>query len=179
MERDLGWSGLLAEGDPSNVERVKYEKIEMKTQHYMVTGANQFKLLFCRSKNRKSLLLPHCLSLSRQTMHVTFRQAFNVGKVMISDDIDIRDKKDWHSFVDVTCVPLFGVLKALNVTKVDYFSLDVEGAEMDVLRTIPFDDLDITVEFCLLQNKCFFKSTAISGIICGIPSHRRRLCWRR
>ena len=67
---------------------------------------------------------------------------------MISDDIDIRDKKDWHTFVDVTCFPLFGVLKALNVTKVDYFSLDVEGAEMDVLRTIPFDDLDITVEFC-------------------------------
>ena len=90
-------------------------------------------------------------------MHVTFRQAFNVGKVMKSDDIDIRDKKDWHTFVDVICFPLFGVLKALNVTKVDYFSLDVEGAEMDVLRTIPFDDLDITVEYCLLQNKSFFK----------------------
>ena len=33
---------------------------------------------------------------------------------------------------------------ALNVTKVDYFSLDVEGAELDVLKTIPFDKIDIT-----------------------------------
>ena len=108
---------------------------------------NNFNPSFCRSKNRGSLLFPHCLSLSNQTMHVTFRQAFNVGKVMISDYIAIRDKKVWHTSVDVICFPLFGVLKAMNVTKVDYFSLDVEGAEMDVLRTIPFDDLDITVEF--------------------------------
>jgi hypothetical protein len=35
----------------------------------------------------------------------------------------------------------------MNVTKVDYFSLDVEGSEMDVLRTIPFDEIDITVRW--------------------------------
>ena len=38
------------------------------------------------------------------------------------------------------------VLRAMNVSKVDYFSLDVEGNEMDVLRSIPFDDLEITVK---------------------------------
>ena len=53
----------------------------------------------------------------------------------------------------MVCFPLFGVLKALNVTKVDYFSLDVEGNEMDVLRTIPFDLIDITVEYLSLSPK--------------------------
>ena len=74
-------------------------------------------------------------------MNVKYRQNFNVGKVM-SEGAPL--KKDVN-YTDVTCFPLFGVLRAMNVSKVDYFSLDVEGNEMDVLRTIPFDDLDITV----------------------------------
>ena len=43
------------------------------------------------------------------------------------------------------CFPLHVLLLALNVTRVDYFSLDVEGAELDVLRTVPFDRIDIRV----------------------------------
>ena len=56
-----------------------------------------------------------------------------------------KDKEGGNKFKEVICFPLFGVLRAMNVTKVDYFSLDVEGNEMDILRTIPFDDVDITV----------------------------------
>ena len=50
----------------------------------------------------------------------------------------------------IQCLPLYSILLALNVTKIDYFSLDVEGAELGVLKTIPFDVIDIrvlTVEF--------------------------------
>ena len=42
------------------------------------------------------------------------------------------------------------LLLVLNRTTVDYFSLDVEGPELQVLKTIPFDKVDIkvlTVEF--------------------------------
>lgn len=41
--------------------------------------------------------------------------------------------------VKVPCVPFYTVLKALNVTVVDYLGLDIEGAELQVLQTIPFD----------------------------------------
>lgn len=34
---------------------------------------------------------------------------------------------------------------ALDVTTVDYLSLDVEGNEMDILATIPFNKLRIQV----------------------------------
>lgn len=47
--------------------------------------------------------------------------------------------------MDVQCFPLYSYLLALNRTRVDYFSLDVEGSELDVLRTIPFEKLDIRV----------------------------------
>ena len=81
-------------------------------------------------------------------MYVTYKKAFNVGKVVKINKEHKKLKGD--NLVDVFCFPLFGVLKAINVTKVDYFSLDVEGNEMDVLRTIPFDNVDITVEYYFL-----------------------------
>ena len=44
----------------------------------------------------------------------------------------------------VYCFPLLSVMLAMNQTHIDYFSLDVEGFELDILKTIPFDKLDIT-----------------------------------
>jgi len=41
------------------------------------------------------------------------------------------------------CFPLFSLLSAMNITTVDYFSLDVEGAEFKVLNNIPFDKIFI------------------------------------
>lgn len=52
--------------------------------------------------------------------------------------------------MEVQCFPLFSLLLALNQTRVDYFSLDVEGLELEVLQTIPWELVDIhvmTVEF--------------------------------
>ncbi len=43
----------------------------------------------------------------------------------------------------VPCFPLESILLALNHTHVDYFSLDVEGLELDILKTIPFDRIQI------------------------------------
>ena len=47
--------------------------------------------------------------------------------------------------VEVQCFPLFSILLALKRTQIDYFSLDVEGSEFDVLKTIPWDQVNITV----------------------------------
>ena len=37
------------------------------------------------------------------------------------------------------CFPIYSLILALGNPKVDYFSLDVEGSEMDILKTIPWD----------------------------------------
>lgn len=44
------------------------------------------------------------------------------------------------------CYPLFTLLKAINVDTIDYFSLDIEGAELPVLKTIPWDRVLIKVK---------------------------------
>lgn len=51
--------------------------------------------------------------------------------------------------VQVQCFPLYSILLAVNRTTVDFFSLDVEGSELDVLNTIPWHKVDIKV---YLQN---------------------------
>ena len=43
------------------------------------------------------------------------------------------------------CYPLMALMNTLGQTKIDYFSLDVEGAEMIILHSIDWDKLDIDV----------------------------------
>ena len=43
------------------------------------------------------------------------------------------------------CFTLNSILLALDQTEVDYFSLDVNGPELDILETIPFNKLKISV----------------------------------
>ena len=45
----------------------------------------------------------------------------------------------------VQCFPLYSILLASGRTDIQYFSLDIEGAEMSVLKTIPWDKVDIKV----------------------------------
>ena len=41
------------------------------------------------------------------------------------------------------CFPIYSVLQALGNPKISYFSLDIEGAEYTVLKTIPWHRIDI------------------------------------
>lgn len=52
-----------------------------------------------------------------------------------------------HSGVHITvqCFPFIHYMMALNITTVNYFSLDIEGNELQVLKTIPFDMINIEV----------------------------------
>ena len=70
----------------------------------------------------------------------------------------IRDTE--HS-IEMQCLPLYSILQAMGNPTVNYFSLDIEGAELQVnnflifyfhlivpvkvLRTLPWDKVDIEV----------------------------------
>ena len=43
------------------------------------------------------------------------------------------------------CIPLTSIIKALGNPTIDYLSLDIEGAELQVLESISFHDVDIKV----------------------------------
>ncbi len=129
FEETRDWKGLLVEADP---------------------GAFQELLKL----HRNAYLLNACLSPSPQSTKLNFTTAGVLGGL---ERFMESTHKKWIMRVQqlkqpltVQCFPLFSVLSALGVDHVDYFSLDVEGAELDILKTIPFDRITfdvMTVEY--------------------------------
>lgn len=127
FERVRKWNGLLIEGDPSNYAELK-------------------------KKNRKAFSINACLSPRKTAAKLNFNKAFNMGRAIHNEEAErwmkqVRMKKD---MVQIQCFPLYSLMLALNRTTIDFFSLDVEGDEFNVLKTIPFDKLDIkmmTIEY--------------------------------
>jgi FkbM family methyltransferase len=56
-----------------------------------------------------------------------------------------NNKKVKHYETEVPCYPLYSLMLASNYTTVDLLSLDVEGAELDVLRTVPWNVVTVHV----------------------------------
>ncbi|KAK9817364.1 hypothetical protein WJX74_004113, partial [Apatococcus lobatus] len=60
-------------------------------------------------------------------------------------------REQWHSKVDpatlqlIPCMPLSSILSKFGVTEIDFWSLDVEGAELQVLQTFDFSSVRINV----------------------------------
>lgn len=83
---------------------------------------------------------------------MTFNKAFNRGRVVHNQEARdwIKNQRIDKDEVQVQCFPLYSILLALNQLTVDFFSLDVEGDELNVLKTIPLDKVNIkmmTVEY--------------------------------
>lgn len=55
------------------------------------------------------------------------------------------EEKPGSITVDVQCFPFYSILLALEISHIDAFSLDVEGAEVLILDTVPFDKVDISM----------------------------------
>lgn len=131
LEKDNNWEGILVEADPVSLSKI-------------------------RTKNRKAWLVPACLSTRRETMYVTYGAWSNIGRIVQATDENQAGLEEHHNLVNVTCVPLYSILMALGNPTVDYFSLDVEGSELAVLKTIPFDKVNIrtlSVEFFHLDEQ--------------------------
>ncbi|KAL4222040.1 hypothetical protein ACF0H5_018083 [Mactra antiquata] len=127
FEKVRKWNGLLIEADPETYADLK-------------------------SKHRKAFTMNACLNPKPYPAMMTFNRAFNRGRV-----VHDQEAKDWikqqhiaKDEIQIQCFPLYSILLALNQLTVDFFSLDVEGEEYNVLQTIPFDKVNIkmmTVEF--------------------------------
>lgn len=87
-------------------------------------------------KNRHCYSINGCISPYDYVSEISFKPSFvGEGKLALGNaNLDFK----------VPCYPLLSILTALGVSKIDYFSLDVEGHEGVILESLPFDKLDIT-----------------------------------
>ena len=121
LERCLGWHGILIEGHPDNFKRMARAR----------PGALNLGTAVCREHGFANFTdRPGVSSGINSEMDSFHRKRFRISS---------------HKVRQVPCGPLGDWFSALRVTTIDFFSLDVEGAEMVVLQTLNWDVLTIGV----------------------------------
>jgi hypothetical protein len=131
FELQRNWSGLLIEPVVSEYNQLVKKNRNVHSLNACIAGKKPF---------IGKILLAHVLSGRADSMS-------NTHKHRIDDETDSAIDK---AFLYIPCLPLHTILKAINVTVVDYFSLDIEGGEWDVIRDISFDKIRfnaLTVEY--------------------------------
>ena len=123
FELERGWTGILIEAMPKYYKRIL-------------------------SKNRQIYALNACLASKRPLV-----AKFRASDVLSSRTSEMRKEhenrinKEFGNktvYLYVPCFSLNTILKALDVNKVDYFSLDIEGGEFSALQGLDFKNIDIT-----------------------------------
>jgi len=84
---------------------------------------------------------------------VTFAQNVGIGRILN------KTEKPLYSHVPVAqvhCMPFFSIYRVIARKEIDFFVLDIEGHEVEVLHTIPFEKINILVRilfyFCSNSN---------------------------
>ena len=57
----------------------------------------------------------------------------------------MEDVSENVEVIQSLCLPFISILLAIGNPVIDYFSLDIEGVELDVLKTIPWEKVHIKV----------------------------------
>lgn len=60
-------------------------------------------------------------------------------------DREIKEYGGSKEEIDVTCYDINKVLKENNINKVDFFTIDTEGNELKILKTIHFNEFDFDI----------------------------------
>ena len=126
LERERNWKGLLVEGNPNMPN------------------------LVCKSGRHRSYLADCCLAAGQAIVQLGFRMAGPLGGLTSNMDAkqarriyngmkkhkDDMNEENVGSTVMVTCYPLNDLLKGLDQEVVDFWSLDVEGGEIPILKSV-------------------------------------------
>ena len=116
FEDQLNFAGLLIEAQPDSVRE----------------------LLRTRRAGGRNVIIPEAVCATPGA--VTFTGNKNVGTAGILSEMSETYREMWKARLlfnhTVPCRPLTKMLHIASISKVDFFSLDVEGAEQLVLRTM-------------------------------------------
>ena len=125
FEKVLGWTGLVVEASPQLVGRIG-ETRSARVIHAAVSdrdGAAEF-LEVTSGLTQMGGLIDHYHTETLQRVR--------------------RNARHSETAVTVPSTRLDTLLRAHELKKIDYLSIDVEGAERAVLRFLDFDEFDIT-----------------------------------
>ncbi|CAE7372695.1 S [Symbiodinium natans] len=131
LQSCLGWTGMLIEGSPRNYEALR-RNLASKRPKNVVTHFGAV----CAPP------LTNATFLKGQNDNAVDGDARHLSETVVNKNIH-------RHRVAVPCKPMSWYLRSLPGKHVDFLSLDVEGAELEVLLTINFTE--VTVEVFMIE----------------------------
>ena len=132
FERQRGWDGLLVEANPFTFK-------QMLSRHRTCGQVHS-----CISNTLKSMDFKIAGGITSSVQTISQTHSDRIKKA-----IEVYGKKkQWEgagNVVTTNCYALSSILDTMGVSHVDYFSLDVEGAEVHILNSIDFKKISFGV----------------------------------
>ena len=124
---DLGWNGILIEPRKQEFENLKNKRKSPVENVAIYKEAGIFKFLSCNGyiKGLSGLLCEQ----KPEHLNRIFNELLTHGKSV--------------EIIEVQTITLQDIIKKYQCNKIDYLSLDVEGAEYCILKTIDFKNIKI------------------------------------
>ena len=95
-----------------------------------------------RIRGRNAYLFKGCLAIETKASIVKFIENRELGGINPHYSYNVKGQK---RTIYAQSVPIFSLLKAINNPTVQFFSLDVEGSESEILDTIPWSEVNIHI----------------------------------
>lgn len=130
LEKERGWQGILVEANPYSFQIMQTKDRSCWMAHTCIQSGNHTHLNFKLAGGITAALevasAQHTQRMQQDTQHY-------------------RHEQNWKGAGETWCIPCVAfdeilqqtfLLSASNLTTIDYFSLDVEGAEFELLQTL-------------------------------------------
>jgi len=139
LEKYLNFKGILIEPSPSNFQKMK--------------------------KNRPNCYNVHCAVSNDKTEIDFVGDGTAVGGSKHILDTMVKNDTNWieqwklnKNTIKVPAKKMKDIIKKTNVKYIDFFSLDVEGAELDVLKSM---DWDIPIYIIVMEVKSWISDSNV------------------
>ncbi|KAL7629969.1 UNVERIFIED_CONTAM: hypothetical protein RMT77_019911 [Armadillidium vulgare] len=136
LEKYKGWKGLLIEPDTANFRSLLKKNRKAWTVNVgLSTGPYPEKKIF-------TVLNPSNKDLKSKLLYGLW--AARGLSYDIKNGFYYEDTSNYHQvYSSIQTFPLESLLLALNVTVVDFLSLDTQGGELDILKHFPFGRIKV------------------------------------
>ena len=126
FEKYLDWSGVLVEMQPRFFDAIKTNRRLAQVFNCGISNID-FQMLWLDAGDRSGLL----------------RYFEHLGIEHLEEIYQAANPKPKFSLDWVRVRPAMEILREANISHIDYFSLDVEGGEIEVLKSLDFDSVTI------------------------------------
>lgn len=128
---NLGWNRILIEGSPSWCNDLKKNSID----------ALSFCVPICRKEGKVHYSSSQAVGGIIEYMSNEFREKFHIQTTYLP----VTEWKNIKGMHEISCLPVKLLLKYTNINKINLWILDVEGAELEVLKTVDWNSTSFDV----------------------------------